>query len=435
VIPDFYPGRESRRTFVKLKPWLLRFGTIICAAVLSSTPHAASSRLQEAPSSGAQLVLVGARIYTSPFQNAIENGVIVIRDGRIAAVGRKGHVRIPEGTGILDCSGMFITAGFQNSHVHFTEAKWENAAQLPADQLTSQLRDMFTRYGFTSVVDIGSRLGNTLALRTRVDSGEVLGPRILTAGTPLYPPNGVPYYVKDTLPPEIVKQLPQPATPMEAIQQVDEHVAQGADVIKLFTGSWAARGQVVTMPLDVAVAAVAEAHKKGKLVFAHPSNVAGFQIALQAHVDVLAHAVEDTRGWNPAYIGQMKRQGMWLIPTLKLFKGDSNLDSILQEVREASEQGEPILFGTDVGFLTDYDPTDEYLLMQRAGMDFWRILDSLTTAPARRFGEGSFRGQVKVGMDADLAVFSRDPERDIRALTHVNYTFRDGRIIYSVIQQ
>lgn len=420
---------------MKLKPWLLRFGTIISAAILWSTPHEASSRLQEATSSSAQLALVGARIYVSPFQNAIENGVILIRDGKIAAAGSRRHVPIPQGTGILDCSGMFITAGFQNSHVHFTETKWENAAQLPADQLTSQLRDMFTRYGFTSVVDIGSRLDNTLALRTRVDSGEVLGPRILTAGAPLYPPNGVPYYVKDTLPPEIAKQLPQPATPTEAIQQVDEHVAQGADVIKLFTGSWAARGQVVTMPVDVAVAAAAEAHKKGKLVFAHPSNVAGFQIALQARVDVLAHAVEDTRGWNAAYIGQMKRQGMWLIPTLKLFKGDSNLDSILQEVREASEQGEPILFGTDVGFLTDYDPTDEYLLMRRAGMDFWRILDSLTTAPARRFGEGSFRGQVKVGMNADLAVFSRDPERDIRALTHVNYTFRDGRIVYSVIQQ
>lgn len=421
---------------MKLRTWFLALGLAASAVVLPNTP-AASHSFQEAGSSVAPMALVGETIYISPFQKSVGNGVILIRDGKIAAVGTRAQVHIPEGTGTLDCSGMYVMAGFHNSHVHFTEPKWNNAAQLPADQLTSQLQEMFTRYGFTSVVDIGSRLDNTLALRNRVDSGEALGPRILTAGSPLYPPDGVPYYVKSTLPPEIVKQLPQPATPAEAVRQVDEHVAQGADVIKLFTGSWVAKGQVVTMPLDVAKAAVDEAHKKGKLVFAHPSNVAGFLIALQAHVDVLAHAVEDTRGWDPSYIKQMKDQGMWLIPTLKLFMGDSNLKTILEEVEDYSQPHEQMLFGTDVGFLTDYDPTDEYVLMQRAGMDFWQILDTLTTAPAKRFGEEKLRGEVKAGMDADLVVLGRDhdPERDIRALTHVTYTFREGRIIYPTVDQ
>ncbi|MGC1105775.1 MAG: amidohydrolase family protein [Candidatus Acidiferrales bacterium] len=419
---------------MKLRTWFPVCGLVATAAILSNTPRAASPSPQEAAASGTSIALVGARIYVSPFQKAIENGVVIIQDGKIAAVGSRRHVPVTEGAGMLDCHGMFIMAGFQNSHVHFTEPKWNHAEQLPADQLTSQLQDMLTRYGFTSVVDTGSMLENTLALRQRVDSGEVLGPRILTAGSPLYPPNGVPYYVKSTLPPEIVKQLPQPATPAEAVRQVDEHIAQGADVIKLFTGSWVARGQVVTMPLDVAKAAVDEAHKKGKLVFAHPSNVAGFQIALQAHVDVLAHAVEDTRGWDPSYIQQMEAHGMSLIPTLKLFMHDSNLKDILQEVRDYSLPYGQVLFGTDVGFLPDYDPTDEYLLMQRAGMDFWHILDALTTAPAKRFGESNLRGEVKAGMDADLVILGVDPERDIHALTHVNYTFRGGKIIYSVIE-
>lgn len=419
---------------MKLCKRLLMFGSVVVAVILSSAPQTATSAIQESTYNETTLALVGGRVYVSPFENAIENGVVLIQDGKIAAVGRRGKVHIPQGTGQLDCSGMFIMAGFQNSHVHFTEAKWDNAAQLPADQLASQLKDMFTRYGFTSVVDLGSRLDNTEALRQRVESGEVPGPRILTAGSPLYPPNGVPYYVKSTLPPEIVKLLPQPATPAEAVQQVDEHVAQGADVIKLFTGSWVARGQVVTMPLDIAKAAVEEAHKKGKLVFAHPSNVAGFLVALQAHVDVLAQSVEDTRGWNPSYIPQMIGQGMWLIPTLKLFKGDSNLNDILQEVQGYSQASNQVLFGTDVGFLPDYNPTDEYTLMQNAGMDFWHILNSLTEAPAKRFGQASIRGEIKAGMNADLVVLGADPEKDIRALTHVNYTFRDGRIIYSIVE-
>ena len=132
---------------------------------------------------------------------------------------------------------------------------------------------------------------------------------------------------------------------------------------------------------------------------------------------------------------QIKRRNMAVIPTLKLFMHDSNLNDILQEVRDYSQPREQILFGTDVGFLPDYDPTDEYLLMQRAGMDFWHILDSLTAAPAKRFGELNVRGEVKVGMNADLVVLGSDPERDIHALTHVNYTLRDGRIIYSVAAQ
>ena len=419
---------------MKLSRCLFVFGLVAPAVIFSGIPRTTSLRAQESVYSEGNLALVGARVYVSPFESAIENAVVVIREGKIAAVGRRGKVHIPQGIGQLDCSGMFIMAGFQNSHVHFTEPKWDNAAQLSADQLASQLKDMFTRYGFTSVVDLGSRLDNTEALRQRVDSGEVPGPQILTAGSPLYPPNGVPYYVKSTLPPEIVKLLPQPAAPAEAVQQVDEHVAQGADVIKLFTGSWVARGEVVTMRLDVAKAAVDEAHKKGKLVFAHPSNVAGFLIALQAHVDVLAHSVEDTRGWNPSYIPQMIGQGMWLTPTLKLFKDDSNLNDILQEVRDYSQANNQILFGTDVGFLPDYNPTDEYVLMQRAGMDFWHILNSLTTAPAKRFGQSGIRGEIKAGMNADLVVLGADPEKDIRALTHVNYTFRDGRIIYSIVE-
>lgn len=419
---------------MKIKTWTFAVSLALAmlATIFFNAWNSVFARPQEVEGASA-IALVGAKIYVSAFQ-VIGDGVVIIRDGKIAAVGSRSQVRVPQGMGIVDCSGMTIMAGFQNSHVHFTEPKWNNAAKLPAAQLTQQFEEMFTRYGFTSVVDTGSDLENTKALRARVDSGEVSGPRILTAGTPLYPPDGVPYYVKSSLPPEIVKQLPQPGTPDEAVKLVDQHIAQGADLIKLFTGSWVARGQVVTMPPAVAKTAVEEAHKKGKLVFAHPSNVAGFEIALDANVDVLAHAVEDTRGWNRSYIRQMKQQGTWMIPTLKLFMKDSNIRDILNEVQDFSAAHGQILFGTDAGFLEDYDPTDEYFLMQKAGIDFSHTLDSLTAAPARRFGEIDVRGQVKPGLNADLVVVAGDPEHDIRVLTRVNYTFRDGRIIYPVLE-
>jgi len=421
---------------VKRNAWLL-IVVAAFAATFFAAPHAdlASPFPQQSGEINPEIALVGARIYVSPFTVALNNGVIIIRDGKIAAVGHKGSVHIPNGIGQLDCSGMYILAGFQDSYVHFTRPEWNDASQLPASQLINQMQDMFTRFGFTSVVDMGSDLQNTLALRERIESGEVPGPRILAAGTPLYPPNGVPSYIKTNLPLTMLKELPQPATPAEAAREVDRQVAQGADIISLFTGSPVAPGHIVTMPLAVAQAAVAEAHKRGKLVFANPSNVTGLQIALQSHVDVIAHAIENTSGWNPDYLKQMKDERMWFIPTLTLFMHHPNLNRILSEVHDYSQAHEDILFGTDAGRLAGYDPTNEYALMQRAGMDFWHILDTLTTAPATRFGQSDVRGQIKVGMNADLVVINQNPETDIRALADVVYTFRDGRVIYSASGQ
>jgi hypothetical protein len=50
---------------------------------------------------------------------------------------------------------------------------------------------MLTGFGFTTVVDLAPDLGNTSVLRRRISSGDVAGPRILTVGWALYPPDGI----------------------------------------------------------------------------------------------------------------------------------------------------------------------------------------------------------------------------------------------------
>src|SRR5437867_12619954 len=74
----------------------------------------------------------------------ILNGVVLIREGRIAAVGDRSSTRVPNDARVLDCSGLTITAGFWNSHVHFIEEKWRDAAHIPAPTLTRQLEAMLT---------------------------------------------------------------------------------------------------------------------------------------------------------------------------------------------------------------------------------------------------------------------------------------------------
>jgi imidazolonepropionase-like amidohydrolase len=253
----------------------------------------------------------------------------------------------------------------------------------------------------------------------------------LTAGEAFYPPNGVPFYVRDSLPTEIVEGLPQPATPADAAALVEAHVRDGADLTKLFTGSWAARGKVLPMPETVATAAAAATHRHGRLVFSHASSVAGLEVALAAGVDVLAHALDDTRGLTRQHLERMKAEDMALVPTLKLFGGDRWLFEIMDQVRDYARLGGTILFGTDVGYLTDYDPTAEYVLLASAGLSWREILASLTSSPAARLGEESRRGRIAPGMDADLVVLGGDPVVDVRAFADVRYTIRGGRVVYA----
>src|SRR3546814_19743867 len=138
--------------------------------------------------------------------------------------------------------------------------------------------------------------------------------------SPLYPPDGVPYYVRDALPPEMLPLLSQPATAAEATGIVRANLLAEGEVVKLFTASWVEEGRPAKpMPVDIAVAAVEEAPRRGALVFAHPSDVAGLEVALDSGVDVLAHSVEDLDGFDRSHLQRQREHAMALVPTLKQF--------------------------------------------------------------------------------------------------------------------
>ena len=388
-------------------------------------------------------VLTAARLYPAPDQAPIDDAIVLIRDGRIVAVGPRGQVEIPEKTSRLEgCDGGVLVAGFQNSHVHFTEPQFSEATTQPADALTAHLARMLTRYGFTTVVDTASALDNTLALRARVERGDVPGPRILTAGLPLYPENGIPFYLRD-LPPDFLAQLPQPVSVEEALAAVRANLAHGADATKLFVATPQGRGKIKYMSRDIARAAVEETHARGKLALAHPTDNAGVQIAIAAGVDILLHTtLEDGPSiWPPEQTTALVARGMALVPTLKLWPYElakvqlppqiagRALDDAVEQVRGFVAAGGQVLFGTDVGYMTDYDPTDEYVLLSRV-LTPMQILATLTTAPAARWKEGDRRGRVASQMDADLVVLNGDPAQDVRRFADVRCTIRAGRVIH-----
>jgi imidazolonepropionase-like amidohydrolase len=375
------------------------------------------------------LAIVDARLYPSAAGPPLARTSVLIDNGKIIAIGER--VQIPSGAETIRCNGCTVMAGFWNCHIHFTEPKWDDAARQPASKLRAQLQAMLARSGFTTVVDTGSLLANTAALRRRIESGEIPGPHIFTAGVPIYPPDGVPYYVKESTPPAILSQLLPPRNPNEAAQAATRNIQGGADVVKLFTGSWIARGRVLPMPEPIAQAVVTVAHRHHRLVFAHPSNLDGIQVAIASGVDILAHAPGDTRGVDDAVLRKVIANHMAMIPTLKLSGGDDNIAEIRRVVERFHDLGGELMFGTDTGYLSDYDVGEEFRQLGKTGLGTADILRMLTENPARRFGVEKELGRIAPGMTADITILESDPAADVSAFSRVRYTIRGGRVIYS----
>src|SRR5207253_10084130 len=191
-------------------------------------------------------------------------------------------------------------------------AVWRNADSAPAAPLTAHMQEMLTRWGFTTVWSLGSNPSDSLALRRRVNAGEVLGPNIFLAGS-IFPKDGRPAYLPDAT-------IPEAETPERAAQMAREYLQIGLDGIKLFTGAYKGEEKpVVNMDAAIAKAAVDVTHAQGKPVFAHPQNTAGVETVIASGVDVMAHTVALQPGYTPEQLARFKQQGIALTPTLALF--------------------------------------------------------------------------------------------------------------------
>ena len=374
------------------------------------------------------LAITGATVYSAPDAAARSGVTVLIRHGVIAGIGK--HSQVPKGVETISCQGCVVLAGFWNAHVHFMEPKWNDAANQPAEKLTRQMIEMVTHSGFATVVDTGSDGENTVALRRRVESGEVLGPRILTAGIPLFPAHALPYYLAE-LPAELKAKMAQPETAADAAKVVDTNRAAGYDIVKLFTGSIVGPDHIIPMQVAIARAAVTEAHSHGQLVFSHTTNLEGTKAAIDAGVDVLAHTPEVTSGIDEAMLRRMIAQHMTIIPTLKLFSLDDNIADIRRLAYRFHQLGGRLVYGTDTGFLLDYDQSEEFRQLMQAGFGFRDVLAMLTTAPAELFHLSQREGKVLPGMRGDLTILSEDPASGHpEAFTKVKYTIRGGKVIW-----
>jgi hypothetical protein len=121
------------------------------------------------------VALRGARILTMKEHEIIPKGDIVVKDNRIVAVGPQGKVSIPSGAKIIDLSGKTIMPGYVDIHAHIWPAFGVHRSQ-PFEYLVN------LAYGVTTTRDPQTSTTDVLSYSDMVETGEFIGPRIMTTG-------------------------------------------------------------------------------------------------------------------------------------------------------------------------------------------------------------------------------------------------------------
>ena len=112
---------------LRMKDLLVYCGVLTAVAACSPPASNPPPAATVAPAVDRKL-LTGTRLYPAPDEAPIEDAWVYVEDGRIKAVGSKSSPPPPDAAPMQACSGGVIAAGFQNSHVHFTEERRADAA-------------------------------------------------------------------------------------------------------------------------------------------------------------------------------------------------------------------------------------------------------------------------------------------------------------------
>lgn len=246
----------------------------------------------------------GARVFDGTGKPAKLSDVLIEGD-RIVRVGRK--LRVPEGTEVIDATGLTLIPGLHDLHIHTRREAFTDATSLHRYYLP------YLRAGVTSV--------NEFSVSTEM----MAGIRALQADTPhltLAVRLGVPdgHGTESQFTNSITLQV---TTPAEAHAAMARALPFKPDMVKVFNDGWRYgdpdRPDRPSMDEPTLAAIVADAHKAGIKVLTHTVTLEGAKIAARAGVDSVAHGVGDALV-DDELIGLMKKRHMAYVATLATYE-------------------------------------------------------------------------------------------------------------------
>jgi imidazolonepropionase-like amidohydrolase len=402
------------------------------------------------------VVLRAARLIDGTGAAAVQNGVVVVTDDRIVAVGRQGSVAEPAGARVVDLGDATLMPGFIDAHVHIIgrtlgDPVGDDAAvrDLPAMGVILGVENARRTLmaGFTTVRNAGSPDFADVALRNAVAQGWVIGPRILASGNALGITGG--HCDDNGFRPGLVEGDWRSGIANgedEVIAAARYQVKYGADVIKTCaTGGVLSEGDAVGVQQytdEELGAMMKEARLLERRVMAHAHGAEGIKAAVRAGVASIEHgSFLDAEGAR-----LMAQRGTFLVPTLSAGEvvvraADSGVLTGLRAekaraagaamrnaTRIAVQAGVPIALGTDAGVGAHGANGHEFALMvEWAGMTPMQSIVAGTSAAAKLLGMENRIGTLAAGKMADVVAVRGNPLQDVRVLeTGVVFVMKDG---------
>lgn len=359
---------------------------------------------------------------------------VIIRDGRIVAVGPK--ARAPRGARIIDARGKALLPGFFDVHTHWTPAGDPN--------VTPHIATAYLASGVTTVNDFHES-PESWAVRRRW-LGMLATPHVnMTARMSTPGGHGADWADVNT-----TKWV---NTPEAARAAVRELIPYKPDLIKAFADGWryGTAPDNTSMDQGTLSALVEEAHKNGLKVATHTVTVERGRVAGRAKVDIIAHSLQD-REIDAETIAALKAGGTNYAPTLAVYepvkpgqKPPEDLDSprykqsvrkfgyALHNVKALHDAGVRVVLGTDAGMPgTVHGPSTlrEMELLVKAGLTPAEALIAGTADSARAMGEIEDRGTIEPGKRADLVLVDGAPWAEISDIRRTQRVFLDGRQVF-----
>lgn len=402
------------------------------------------------PATARTAVITAARMLDVESGRLVERPVLVVRDGRIAAIGTNGQApAAPADAERIDLGEATILPGLIDMHVHLTSNpryggynRYQFTDQFwVAQGVGNAARTL--RAGFTTVRDVGSEDYGDVALKQAVDEGWIEGPRIVPAAHALGATGG---HCDDTyLPPSYAEKSPAMGdSPDELRKRVREQRKYGAELIKVCaTGGVFSRNTepgVQQLREEELRAIVEEAHFWKLKVAAHAHGADGIKASIRAGVDTIEHvSFIDDEG-----IALAKQRGAWLgfdiyNTEYTLAEGEKNgvlPENIAKEravgtqqrenFRKAARAGAKMIFSTDAGIYPHGDNARQLAVMVRFGLSPIEAIRSATWNAAQALGRTGDVGALAVGRYADVVAVAGDPLADVSVLERPTAVIKGG---------
>lgn len=438
---------------------LFAVAAITISALFSASVSAQNTAIVPDPPVGKGVVAVkAARLIDGTGKAEIQNGVVVVTDNMITAVGAASQVAIPAGAKVIDLGDATLMPGFIDAHTHVIgrilgDPAGNTAAVKDYDSFAAIVgtrnANNILLAGFTTIRNVGASNFDDMALRKAINEGFVHGPRMMAAGHAIGITGG--HCDENGFKPGLLDEGIKGGIangPEEVRAAVRYQVKYGADVIKTCaTGGVLSEGDAVgatQYTYEEMKALVDEAQKLDRKVAAHAHGTEGIKIAIRAGVNSIEHgSFLDEEGAK-----MMAERGTYLVPTLmageqveKLAKAGVIKGLIAEKafaaaaamrngIKIAKKYNVKMALGTDSSVIPHGTNGHEFTLMvEWGGLTPMESIVAGTMGGATLLGWDKKIGSLEVGKWADLAAVLGDPLKDIHKMESAVFVMKNG-IVY-----